>query len=398
MVTDIDTATPPAAANATTGDRPHGPNTLSRFTIAGDVVARTAAKLPERERAAVKWLHGYCTTKNLSHRDVAPLLKQPNGEGYSHDSLYHMFVGNRDVGQLANLVAAIERFRRIEEDRAGLVRSGFVEDSVTRRIWTYCRKALLRNRVGFIFGESQTGKTVALEEYTKAHNHGETKMFRFPAGGSYVETLREVALMLDIPISNTAIDLRRRIIDCFDSRMLLIADEIMESQPRVDGSIKKYLRTLNFLREIHDRKKCGLVLCGTNVFRDSLKHCAEARNLRQLTLRGLPPLLIPSVRNAKDLAHYAAAYGLGAAPDADTQVRINVVDNDGNEKTATVTQNPLALQTEIIKAYGLGRWIAILQEAADIAKERRRPITWGAVITAWDSFERNATVYGEEAS
>lgn len=395
MVTGNETEAPPSAPSST-GARPSGPNALSRFTIAGDVVARACAKMPEATRDAVKWLHGYCVAKNLSHKDVAPMLKQEDGTPYHADSLYHMFTGNREPEQLTKLVHAITRFRRVEEDRAGMVKSGFVETATTRRIFAICRKALLRNRIAFIFGESQTGKTVALEEYARTHNHGETKMFRFPAGGSYTEMLREMAIMLDIPKTNAGIDLRRRIIDCFDSRMLLIADEILESQSRTDGSIKRSLRSLNFLREIHDRKKCGLVLCGTNVFKDTLAGCTEYRNLRQLTLRGLPPLRLPSVPSPKDLARFADAYGLGEAPNEDKTVRVTFVDDEGNEVKKPITANPAELQARVVKEHGLGRWITILQEAADIAREKRSPITWGAVISAHDSFERFGGTSGEE--
>ena len=49
--------------------------------------------------------------------------------------------------------------------------------------------------------------------------------------------------------------------------------------------------------------------------------------------------------------------------------------------------NPHKLQEEQIEAIGLGRWITILQEASDLARESKRPITWGAVIRAWHDFE-----------
>lgn len=367
-----------------------------RFTIAADKIMLATAGMPERERNALRWAHSYCVAKNISHADLAAKLKQPSGEAYSKDSLYHAFTGGREASQLKNMVEAIESLRRIEEQRAELVDAGYIHTSVAKRVWRVCRRALLRQRIGFVFGESQIGKTISVEAYMRVpdHNHGQTKYFRMPAGGAYGDVLREMALMLGLKIGNNGIDLRRMIIDCFDEHMLLIVDEVLESQSMVNGSVKRYLRVLNFIREIHDRKKCGVVFIGTNVFRDALNHCKEARNLRQLVFRGLPFEQLPSVLPQSDLNLFAKAFHLGPAPDEEVSVKITVVGDDGEDRQETVTKNPRELQDSIARHAGVGRWKLILQEASDLAKEARRPITWGAVIKAWHSFESS----GEEGA
>lgn len=380
------TKTPAVPYNGAT---PRGRLAGSRFTIAGDKITAATADLPERERTALRWAHSYCVAKNLSHADLAAKLKQSNGEPYSKDSLYHAFTGGREPEQLNNVVTAIESLKRIEEERAELVDSGYLHTSIGKRIWRVCRRALLRRRIGFIFGDTQIGKTESVEAYMRVpeHNHGQTKYFRFPAGGAYCDVLREMALMLGLATGNNGMDLRRMIIDSFDEHMLLIADEIMESQSMTSGSVKRYLRTINFLREIHDRKKCGLVLIGTNVFRDAMLYSKEARNLRQTIGRGLPFEQLPKALGLADLRMFSKAFNLGPAPDEDITVKITVVDDAGVESQETVKKNPLTLQTEVNAAYGVGRWKLILQEASDLAREARRPITWGAVIKAWHSFE-----------
>lgn len=393
MVTASDT---PTVSVDTEKSAPHGGATPQgrgagpRFTIAAHKIMEATADLPDRERNALRWAHSYCVAKNLSHADLAAKLKQPNGDTYSKDSLYHAFTGGREPEQLKNMVAAIESLRRIEEERADLVDSGYIHNSIGKRIWRVCRRARLRQRIGFIVGDTQIGKTFTiLEGYMKVpeHNHGQTKYFRFPAGGAYCDVLREMAIMLGLATGNNGIDLRRMIIDSFDEHMLLIADEIMESQSMTSGSVKRYLRTINFLREIHDRKKCGLVLIGTNVFRDALLYSKEARNLRQTIGRGLPFEQLPRSLGRADLNMFAKAFGLGPAPDEEISVRITVVDDDGEERQETVRKNPLALQTDVNRDFGLGRWKLMLQEASDLAREARRPITWGAVLKAWHSFE-----------
>lgn len=398
MVTDTEAPAKTAAGNSEkaapyNGATPRGYHAGPRFTIAADKIMKATADMPDRERNALRWAHSICVAKNMSHADLAAKLKQPSGEPYNKDSLYHAFTGGREVGQLQNIVTAIESFRRIEEERAEQVDSGYIHDSLGVRIWRTCRRALLRQRIGLIYGETQIGKTDSITAYLAVpeHNHGQTKYFRFPAGGGWGDVLREMAIMLGIPTGNNATDLRRMIIDSFDEHMLLIADEIMESQSATTGSVKRYLRAINFLREIHDRKKCGLVLIGTNVFRDALAHSKEARNLRQTVLRGLPACQLPSVKSLADLKLFAKAFGLGPAPDEEISVRITVVNDDGEESQITVKQNALALQTAVNRDFGFGRWKLILQEASDLAREARRPITWGAVIKAWHSFEGGAS-------
>lgn len=384
MVTDTTPEAPASteAAAPYAGDTPRG-NIKQRFRIAQDVIATATADLPDREREALRWIAQFARAKNLDREEVASRLKQPNGKPYSGDSLYHALTGGREAGQLANMVEAIERFRRVEEERAGQVNTGFIETVISKRIFAACRKAFLRRKILFLFGESQTGKTTGLREYARTHNHGETIYVRMPTGGALDSFVRELALILGIPTGNRVEDLRRRIIECFDDRMLLVVDEVHECLSE-HYSAKRGLRTLNFIREIHDRRGCGVVLSATPVFRQAMLMGPHARNLRQLWLRGMAPLQLPARPGEADLHAFAAAYGLGPAPAEETTVKL--LDDAGNQ-LGTVKQSPAKLQASVIADYGLGRWNMILAEASDLAAEKRKPLTWGTVIRAWHDFE-----------
>lgn len=388
-----DTATLPAE---TSGRGTPAGAAKHRFRIAFDVVAAATSDLDDRDRDALRWVAQYGRAKNLTHDEIAAKLRKPDGSAYSGDSLYQALTGRREPEQLKNLVAAIIKFRDIEEARAGQVESGFIATAISRRVFSACRRAFLRRKVVFIWGESQIGKTTALREYARTHNHGETIYVRMPTGGSLDSFMREVATVLGIPTGNRAEDLRRRIIECFDDRMLLIIDEAHECLSE-HYSQKRGIRTLNYIREIFDRRGCGVVLSATNVFRDALLRGPHARNLRQLWLRGMAPLQLPDRPGKPDLAAFAAAYGLGPAPEEEVAVRVTYVDDDGEERRQTLTHTPLALQTKVIADFGLGRWNMILQEASDLARERRKTITWAAVVSAWHSFERSQQLMEEAA-
>jgi len=265
----------------------------------------------------------------------------------------------------------------VEEERAEQVRVGFIETAVSRAIFKACRKAFLLRKVQFILAESQIGKTTAAREYARRHNHGETRYVRMPTGGALTLFLRELAAVLGIPPTNSCEDLRRRIFACFDERTLLIVDEAHEGT----------LKALNFAREVHDRCGCGVVFLATKVFADRLRG-PEARNLRQLALRGLAPLELPDRPGLKDLARFAAAYGLDPAPDQEIGIRVTSLEADGEERTRVIQNNPARLQAQIIRDYGLGRWHVILQEAAETSREKRRAMSWGLVLHAWHSFQQ----------
>ncbi len=390
----INPATIDAGAPSTTeiqiGRTPIGRANSGKFAIAGDKIALATAELPERQRVAIRWAERYCRQGNFSHHDLADRLKKPDGKAYSPDSVYHMFTGGREAAQLDNMVLALERLRDVEIERAGQVRVAFIETSLAQRIFTVCRRAFLRQKIVMVYGDSQIGKTSALLAYKERHNHGETKYVRMPPGGGYDPFVRELAEELGLPVHSRSEDLRRRILDCFDSRMLLIVDECEECLVDRPGSTKG-VTTLNFIREIHDKKKCGIVLAGANIFKRRLLHGHNSPSMQRLIRRGMIPLQLPANPPQADLALFAVAYGLPAARADKIGVRVTSVDDEGNVRTGALEHSPFDLQNRIVREHGLGRWVMILQEASDIARERRKAISWGLVLHAWHSFEQDAS-------
>lgn len=358
-----------------------------RFTIAGDKIALATADMPERTRTAIRWAEGYCRARNLSYPELADRLKKPDGKTYSADSVFHMFTGGREADQLDNMVAALERLRVVETERAEQVRVTFIETSLSARIFSTCRRAFLRQKMVFIFGDSQIGKTTALEEYARRHNHGETRYVRMPPGGGLDAFIRELAIALGIPTGARTLDLRRRILDCFDSRMLLVVDECEEC---LNETSLRGVLTLNFIREIHDKRKCGVVMAGANIFKQKLLHGRHSASMVRLVRRGMSPLQLPAIPPSADLARFAESYRLPAIDDQKISVRAPIVDAHGEEQIEKIEHSPLALQTAVIREHGLGRWVMILTEASDLAREKRRPMSWGAVLLAWHRFEQDA--------
>lgn len=356
-------------------------SSTARFRIPGDVIAKNTADLPDGLRHALKWAAGFCRQRNLSLDEFGSLLVQPGTDKtYSGDSVYQAFTGRRDQGSLDRFCQAVEVLRRRIDETASRA-STFIETSLTRDIWRLCQKALRRQKLTFVFGPSQVGKTTALAEYAQRHNHGETVFVRMPTRGSVTELMKELAVRLGISVQCKAVDLRRRIMESFDERTLLIVDECHQALSSRYGD--RSLASLEFLREIWDRRRCGLVLCGTDIFRDGLRTHPV---LKQLWLRGYRPLQLPAKPTQGQLAEFARSFGLEPAQDKNLTVELVDVGDDGEERTRRVTRNPVKLEGEVVSKYGLGRWVGILEDADDLAREKGSRMSWGKVIAAHDQW------------
>lgn len=354
-----------------------------QFRIPGDLIHRATVDMPDEHRESLRWLAGYCRANNLGKEEIARLIKKPGtNEYYSYDQFYHVITGRRTAAgiRIDSFIDAVDAFRRIAEERESQVHSGFVRTRLYDLISTRARRCLLRRKIGWVFGDSQIGKSECAREYHRNHNHGETIYVEVPTGGGLGPFLSELAISLGIPTQQKHSELRRRIIDSFDDRMLLIVDEAHRCLQCKQGT--RGLDTLDYLREIWNRKQCGILIMMTNDGRDQLLKGRHKKALEQLWRRRLQPLHLPGTPFGDDLERFAAAYGLPPADDDLITIRIPTLDQDGNEKTITHRDRPLRLQTSVVTTEGLGVWLTILQDASDTAKEQKRPITWGAVIKA----------------
>lgn len=351
-----------------------------RWTIAGDVVHKATETLDEFERDHIRWFSRWATQQNLTLTEAASRLFKPGGEPYSADSVYQVLTGRRtnQGASLRPFAESIAKLRRRESEAESLLSTGFIETPLTRRLFKVFRRAFLKGRLSFVFGRSQIGKTTTAVEYQRQHNHGETILIRMPTRGVLTHFLRELAEMVRIPTQRSEAELRRRIFDCFDERTLLIVDEAHQC---LMGRGELGMATLEFIREIHDRRKCGVVIMATDV----LKHAMpQNKVLRQLWLRRSPGSVmnLPDAVPAADLAAFASAFGLEPAPDRELAVKYLALEG-GAEVERTYKANPAGLQTLITTTDGLGAWCRLLEDAQELAKERSTAIRWSHVLVSW---------------
>ncbi len=370
----------------------HAPET-KKFRISGPQFKAVIKDLSEEQQAPLWWLFQYCHRKNIGKDQHATLLKKPNGfEYYSADSVGQIFGGGRirRGENLEPMLVAIRSLQQIEDARSEMASSGFIQTRLFDVIEKRCMRALHRQKIMFIFGDSQIGKTENLLEVQRRHNHGQTIYVETPSTGSLSHFLMELAGALNIPKTITITRLVDEIIATFDKNMLLIVDEAHRTvlgRKSANGSA-----VMNFLRELWNKTKCGIVISMTNEGRDELLQGTHKKCYQQIWRRRISPLQLPKVTPADDLALFAAAYGLPEATETPVTVTVTAIDDSGRERQIKHTDSPLNLQTQMNQTEGLGVWISILQDASDMALEQKRKITWGAVIKATCQAQADAEI------
>src|SRR5581483_7560197 len=153
-----------------------------KYRLPGDQVYKATQHMPDAQRSAIRWLHHHGVDNNLDLEELGAMIKQPGGKPYSRDSVYQLLTGRREAG-IEKMVQAIERLKKLIESRRVVNKLGFIETSLTRKIFSVCEAALTYQKIVQIFGDSQIGKTEALEEYARQNNHGQTIYVRVPEGG-----------------------------------------------------------------------------------------------------------------------------------------------------------------------------------------------------------------------
>ncbi len=340
-------------------------NINQRISIPGDQVQKALARLVDQKeigedaRADIWWLFSYAMDNAWNLDDVGKALDK------DATTAYRLFLG-RYGARYDNLVEAVSRFRRIAVARGQRKSIGFVETTTWEKIDKVCRHALVGQLPAFVFGASQIGKTKCLEEYARRNNHGETRYIRMPASPGFHDALGAVARACYVTSRLSGRDLRERVIGAVTDRMLLIVDEM--HQPLISGRGQTAVQIIEWLRELYDRTNCGIVFCGTKVFRTELESGKFALILDQFRRRGIIQLSLPDVAPAADVAKIARAFGL-AAPEGSAAEIVG----------------------RMIKSSGLGQYCKFLQLASNLAANQKMQMSWDHFVTAHDVVSQLST-------
>lgn len=360
----------------------------NQINIGGNTVTQATEHLPEQQRLLVRWLHTHARNNRWGWDELVKAV------GFSSTTWYRIWVdkfrypkGDQRAGErmpIDKQCAAIAKLKKIVDQRECIKRAGFVETSVWQRIEWLCRRSFIRQKIGFVYGESQIGKTTGLREYQRRNNHGQTYYVELPPSAGVQLMTREIAKALHVSSSTCFEKLIEDVVAALDESKLLIVDEVH----RVFTTYQRtsVMRCLDVLRYIHDKTHCGLVLCGTNVFRDQLKEGSFQQYLKQLRRRGLNEVQLPAVPPRADLDMMAQHFGLN--PDRHGQFEWQTTDGAGRRHTARYNSEEVMLQ--IAKSDGFGKYVIRLQDAAEMAANKKQDVSWEHFVRAHHIIEAMA--------
>lgn len=332
--------------------------------ISGDAVTVNTSELPEEHRDLVRWLYGWIRESNFSYSEAAL------HSSIDQSTLYKLFTDKyRDEkGNRVDLTKICERIKRLKllaEERSVANRTPFVETGVFRKVESFCREALVTQMIGMIYGESQIGKTCALREVQRRNNHGGTVYVLVPAGGGKNEFIKAVAAACRISTRSNSEDLRGRIQKHLDPTKLLIFDEMHEMFLSYPSSSMQ--KCLGIIRQWQEKSQCGVILCGTNAFRNEMEEGKFAHTLNQLRRRGIWELQLEDVASPADMALIASLYNL-ARPTGEAAEQVKY----------------------ILKDHGLGKFCKFLARGAQKAAKEKRQMSWDyfmAIVGAGVTFK-----------
>lgn len=330
----------------------------ANINISGDTVKKALAlkikssEINQAEADLIWWFYCFSRTEDFTLTSAAAEI------GKDSTTLYRIWTGTYNA-KYENICRDIKRYKRLAEERQKRGKLDFVETSIWRAIDRVCYAALISQTVAIIYGDPQIGKTSALIEYARRNDHGQTKYMRMPASAGVQLFMKVLAKACFVSPQSSFEGVRERVLNAIDNKTLIIIDEI--HQGFLSYQKGSQIKVLEVIREIYDRTHCGMVLCGTNVFKQEIQEGKLAQMLEQLRRRGTIKLQLPKRPPKADLDKIAKHFGLGPPEDL---------------AYATIK--------DMLYTSGLGMYIQFLHAGATMAAKQGQKMTWEHFIQAHD--------------
>jgi hypothetical protein len=209
---------------------------------------------PEELQTQLLWFHQYALDTSMGWQAVQEAL------GYDQSTIYRVLKGTYS-GSLEKFLRAIVSFRDLAEKRASIKKTLFVENTISKIVFTGLDYALQNSDFTTIIGESQLGKSTAAQEWQHRNNHGRSVYITANAVGGAKGFLRRIAEKVGVNRSAPAADIADGIHRAFNRNRILIVDQahwLVPADPRTSNP-----SGLNFLIDLYESRKCAIALLAT---------------------------------------------------------------------------------------------------------------------------------------
>ena len=249
----------------------------------------------------------------------------------------------------------------------------FVITPTAQKIFNACRFAKESHTPVMLYGTSHIGKTWALQHFRAHNNHGSTVLAEIGAAGGMGDLVEVMAEAVGEGRKGNAKTMRRKIEAATTSNTLWIFDELhlLAHTYRREA----FFGCIELIRRLHDKKKCGMVLCWTRL--DDLEK-AQGDELLQIARRGVHVFRLPTMPTKDDLAAILAHRGL-EFPKKELEVTVG-----------RIVENPYLILRQLSKNHGLKAITERIRYAAKLANKKNGSIAWEHFVDAHLRIAKNA--------
>ena len=326
---------------------------------AGLKVLVAAKRLSEADAELVFWFYSYGQDNRFTYKQLGEAI------GMSQTVAYHI-VKCDYAASYKNIVAEILKLKKHVEEESKKKAIGFVETKTAHDIFRACEAALYDHMPTFIYGASQIGKTTALLEFQRTHNHGTTRYIRMGSRWSKSRFVEELAIVCKCYAGKVRTsELERRICGSLSDRNLLIIDEFHLALFATTDAHSREI--MEFIRELFDRTGCAPVFSGTPVAQKEFEAGKYGKMFDQLRRRGIVKVTLPDVPPVRDINTFARSFDLPVP-------------------TGTV----LAGIKDMLHTSGLGKFVKYLQKSYALAKAAKKPLDWETFMEVTNGYARLA--------
>lgn len=206
--------------------------------------------LTEKQLKLIEWTFIHCSQSlGRSRSRLADEL------GFDVTNVWKIFMG-RYEGSMDNVCAAMEAMQKRCRET---VRLGFVRTPVTERIYQAIDYAHTMGEIVVVRGDTGRGKSLTGGLYHSEHNHGSTFFVELEERTTYARAVRSIAIAMGANRDGTSRTYRAYIERRLGRNKTLIIDEAghLYNPKRPDPA------SFDFLRNVQDKRHCGLVLIFT---------------------------------------------------------------------------------------------------------------------------------------
>jgi DNA transposition AAA+ family ATPase len=194
------------------------------------------------------WFHQHLLDNEMSLDDAAKAV------GYDRQNVYQILKGIY-AGSYEKVCGAIRSYRKISEQRGKIQNAEFAHNRNTRLIFNALDYTIASNTICLITGETGLSKTISVEAWRAANNHGRTVLMSAaeicPVRGS----IQALAAQIGVNKNGSILYMRDACHRAFNKNRTLIVDEAQNLLPQDRRSNPA---ALEFFRRLHDATKCGL--------------------------------------------------------------------------------------------------------------------------------------------